>query len=98
MKQRARVWLVFFGALQTASPAWADQIDNYLNTEMASHRIPGAALVVIRDGRQIKNSKYGLANLELNVPVKAGTVFEIGSITKQFTAAGILLLVQEGKL
>jgi D-alanyl-D-alanine carboxypeptidase len=98
MKQRARVWLVFFGALQTASPAWADQIDNYLNTEMASHRIPGAALVVIRDGRQIKNSMYGLANLELNVPVKAGTVFEIGSITKQFTAAGILLLVQEGKL
>ncbi|HSU56307.1 MAG TPA: serine hydrolase domain-containing protein, partial [Candidatus Dormibacteraeota bacterium] len=41
---------------------------------------------------------YGLANLELNVPVTPDTVFEIGSVTKQFTAAGILLLKQEGKL
>ena len=84
--------------LLALSQGRADQADNYLNSEMASHRIPGAALVVIRDGRQIKNSVYGLANLELNVPVKTNTVFEIGSITKQFTAAGILLLAQEGKL
>jgi D-alanyl-D-alanine carboxypeptidase len=85
-------------ALVMASQGRADQIDDYLKTEMASHKIPGAALVVIRDGREIKNSAYGTANLELNVPVKTNTVFEIGSITKQFTAAGILLLVQDGRL
>src|SRR5439155_13856036 len=45
-----------------------------------------------------KSSAYGLANLELSVPATPETVFEIGSITKQFTAAGILLLAQEGKL
>ena len=65
---------------------------------MKQHRIPGVALKVIRDGKVAKTGTYGLANLELNVPVSAETVFEIGSITKQFTAAGILLLAQEGKL
>jgi CubicO group peptidase (beta-lactamase class C family) len=45
-----------------------------------------------------KTAAYGLANLELQVPVKPETVFEIGSVTKQFTAAGILLLAQDGKL
>src|SRR5262249_29607351 len=45
-----------------------------------------------------KTSAYGLANLELSVPVTPETVFEIGSVTKQFTAALILLLEQDGKL
>ena len=54
--------------------------------------------MVIQDGKVVKTAAYGLANLELSVPVKPETVFEIGSITKQFTAAGILLLAQEGKL
>jgi CubicO group peptidase (beta-lactamase class C family) len=78
--------------------AEADQTDDYLNQQMQEHRIPGAALVVIKGGQVIKTATYGLADLEQNVPVKPETVFEIGSITKQFTAAGILLLAQDGKL
>src|ERR1035438_10563665 len=54
--------------------------------------------MIIQDGKTAKTAAYGLANLELNVPVKPETVFEIGSITKQFTAAAILLLAQDGKL
>ena len=46
----------------------------------------------------VKTACYGLANLELGVPVTTNTVFEIGSVTKQFTAACILLLQQQGKL
>jgi len=46
----------------------------------------------------VKTATYGLANLEWNVPVTAETVFEIGSVTKQFTAACILLLAQDGRL
>ena len=76
----------------------ADQVDNYLKLQMQEHRIPGLTLEVIRDGKAIKTAAYGLANVELNVPAKPETVFEIGSITKQFTAAGILMLAQEGKL
>jgi CubicO group peptidase (beta-lactamase class C family) len=65
---------------------------------MRQHRIPGLTLKIIRDGKEIKTAAYGLANVELNVPAKPETVFEIGSVTKQFTAAGILLLAQDGKL
>lgn len=76
----------------------ADQADEYLKAEMDQHRIPGIALRIIQDGKVTKTATYGLANLELNVAVKSETVFEVGSITKQFTAAGILSLAQDGKL
>jgi CubicO group peptidase (beta-lactamase class C family) len=86
-------------AVLLASPvARADQVDKYLKSQMQQHRIPGLTLKIVRDGRAIKTAAYGLANVELNVPGKPETVFEIGSVTKQFTAAGILLLAQEGKL
>jgi D-alanyl-D-alanine carboxypeptidase len=78
--------------------ASADQIDDLLVTEMRTRRIPGAALALIQHGVVVKTACYGLANLELGMPVTTNTVFEIGSITKQFTAACILLLQQQGKL
>ena len=52
----------------------------------------------IQKGRVVKMKGYGMASIEFDVPVTGDTVFEIGSVTKQFTAAGILLLAQEGKL
>ena len=78
--------------------ARADKVDDYIKTEMEKRQIPGLALTIILDGKETKTAAYGFANLELKVPVQPETVFEIGSITKQFTAAGILLLQQEGKL
>ncbi len=93
-----RVVLVCGASLLLAGSARADQIDNYLKGEMERHRIPGLALNIIQNGKSVKTACIGLANLELKVPVKPETVFEIGSLTKQFTAAGILLLAQEGKL
>jgi D-alanyl-D-alanine carboxypeptidase len=76
----------------------ADPVEDYMKSEMAQRRIPGAALKVIQGGQAVKTAAYGVANLEHNVPVKPETVFEIGSITKQITAAAILLLAQDGKL
>jgi CubicO group peptidase (beta-lactamase class C family) len=76
----------------------ADKVDDFLSGQMQEHRIPGLAVTVIQNGKAVKTEGYGLANLELNVRVTVETVFEIGSVTKQFTAAGILLLAQEGKL
>src|SRR3982074_3671066 len=90
--------LLFLIVCLASRPAHADRVDNYLKTEMKQRQIPGLALTIIQNGKTTKTSAYGLANVELNVPVKPETVFEIGSITKQFTAAGILLLAQEGKL
>lgn len=59
---------------------------------------PGCSLGVIRDGKLIYTRGYGRANLEHNLPITSRTVFDIGSTSKQFSAASILLLEQQGKL
>ncbi len=59
---------------------------------------PGCAMAVILNGKVILKKGYGLANLEKNIPITPATAFNIGSMTKQFTAACILILTQDGKL
>ena len=98
MKPLVFAFLLFLNAFLASRPAHADRVDDYIKTEMAKRQIPGLALTIIQSGKTTKSAAFGMANLELNVPVKIETVFEIGSITKQFTAAGILLLAQEGRL
>jgi CubicO group peptidase (beta-lactamase class C family) len=78
--------------------AQTDQIDDYIQIEMKKRQIPGLALVVIRDGEVIKMKGYGFANLEHDVPVTPDTVFELASVTKQFTAAAVMVLVEESKI
>lgn len=58
----------------------------------------GAAVLVQQNGAVLFNRGYGLASLELRVPVKADTVFHVASVSKQFTAAAILRLAEQGKL
>jgi CubicO group peptidase (beta-lactamase class C family) len=59
---------------------------------------PGYVVAVVRDGRIIHARGYGMADLERNVKLSPASVFDIGSTAKQFTAASILLLAQQGKL
>ncbi len=72
------------------------QLDDYLS-RAAALGFAGAVLVA-RDGRVILRKGYGLANRERGIPVTAETVFDIGSITKQFTAAAVLKLEEQGRL
>jgi D-alanyl-D-alanine carboxypeptidase len=76
----------------------ADRVDDIVKAEMARQHIPGLALAVMKDGRIVRSGGYGLANVELGVPVTAKTVFKIGSLSKQFLAAATMILVQEGKV
>lgn len=62
------------------------------------HDMPGVSALVIKDGKPILRKAYGLANVELGVPVKPEHVFRIGSTTKLFTATAVMLLVDEGKI
>ncbi len=78
--------------------ARADRVDDYIRERMERRHIPGVALAVVRDGKIIKARGYGLASVELKVPVTPETVFEIGSVSKQITAAAVMLLVEDGKL
>ncbi len=81
-----------------AALAFADEVDRLVEEELQKQHIPGAAVAVLRDGRPVKVRGYGLANVEHQVPATAESVFKIGSISKQFIAAGILVLVGDGKL
>ena len=76
----------------------ADRVDDIVQAQMASQHIPGLALAVMKDGRVIKSVGYGLANVELNVPVTPASVFKIGSVSKQFLASAVMILVQDGKV
>src|ERR1039457_2954573 len=75
-----------------------DPVDTYIQAEMANQKIPGFALLVSRAGKVIRTQGYGLANVELQVPVKPETIFQSGSVGKQFTATAIMILVEEGKI
>ena len=84
--------------LLPAAPSRADEVDDYVVAQLKKAHIPGLSVAVVRDGRVVKCRGYGLASVELGAPATADTVYEIGSITKQFTATAIMLLVEEGKL
>ena len=74
------------------------KIDRVINEQMLANKIPGVSLAVLRKGKIVLLKSYGLANVEHQVPVKPETIFQSGSIGKQFTAAAIMILAQENKL
>lgn len=73
------------------------KIDEYL-TGIYKADQPGAAVLAVKKGEVIIRKGYGLADMELDVPITPEMVFRIGSITKQFTSVGILMLAEEGKV
>ncbi len=83
---------------QTADKALEARVDAAVMKLMDEKKTVGAEVGVMQGGKMILAKGYGLANIELGVPVKPDTVFRIGSITKQFTAAALLMLAEEKKL
>jgi CubicO group peptidase (beta-lactamase class C family) len=77
---------------------FADPVDAYINSSMKRQHILDLSLVVIRDGKIIKANGYGLASMELNLPAKPETVYELASATEPFAAIAIMLLVLNGKI
>jgi CubicO group peptidase (beta-lactamase class C family) len=84
------------GALSQNAAPLASKFDEYLSAA-AKMGFTGSALVA-RDGNVIFSKGYGMANAEWDIPNTPQTKFRLGSITKQFTAAAILLLQERGKL
>jgi CubicO group peptidase (beta-lactamase class C family) len=94
----AIVFLLIIAATgNTVAQNFEKQIDEMLEAQYKPD-IPGATALIAKDGKVIYRKAFGLANLELNVPMKPESVFEIGSITKQFTAVSILMLIEQNKL
>ena len=86
------------GAQASPAIAQSDRVDEMVRAEMRRQNIPGLSLAVLRDGRIIKAEGYGVANRALGTPATAQTVYKIASVSKQFIATGIMLLVQERRL
>jgi CubicO group peptidase (beta-lactamase class C family) len=78
--------------------ARADDIDDVIRAEMAAKKIPALSIAVIRNNQVIKQSVYGVASIELNVPATLDTSYSLASMTKIFTASAVMLLVQDGKV
>ena len=98
MKKALSIFFLFIG-FQIQAQTWQDtvlQIDKILNRYTDS--TPGAQIAISRGGQVIYSSAKGLADLEHKVPLTVNSVIEVGSVSKQFTAACILLLEQQGKL
>src|SRR5689334_15879158 len=74
-----------------------DRVDAVF-ADHAKKRAPGRAVGVAQNGKIVLERAYGMASLEYDVPLAQSTIFEAGSVTKQFTAASVLLLAADGKL
>ena len=85
-------------ALVAGRAAAGDSIDAFVSAEMSRQRIPGLSLAVVRHGVLAKAKGYGLASVELAVPATPRTVYQSGSVGKQFTAAAVMMLVEKGAL
>jgi uncharacterized protein (TIGR03435 family) len=73
-------------------------VDRYVTEEMEREHTPGLAVGIYSRGQILLARGYGLANVELHVPVKPETIFQSGSVGKQFVSAGVMMLVEEGKV
>jgi CubicO group peptidase (beta-lactamase class C family) len=102
MMHRASYFLIALLIANQSAPklqgAEADQVDAYVQAEMQKQKIPGLAVLIVRDGTIAKSQGYGLANVEHQVPVKPETIFQSGSMGKQFTATAMMMLVEQGKV
>lgn len=98
---RAFLILIALSSVQTGAFAATEEalneIEAFLTQTYPAGR-PGASIVIMEKGEIVHQAGYGLANVELGVPITNNSVFRIGSVTKQFTAAGIMLLEQRGAL
>lgn len=92
------LWASGAAAAAALDKPTADRIDKAAQAWIASGRTPGLAIAVMRHGQVVYLKGFGQANLETPAPVTPESVFLIGSLTKQFTAAAVLTLVDQGRV
>lgn len=88
------------GAAATSAGATfpADAVNRFVESELARQRIPGMSVAVVRGDSVVLMRGYGYANLELRVPASDSTIYQSGSVGKQFTSAAVMQLVNEGRI
>jgi Beta-lactamase len=92
------VLLSFVPAIKAQNPGPLDSVDQYGRAEVARQGIPGLSVAILRGDSVLMAHGYGYANLEGHAPATDSTVYEIGSVRKQFTAAAVMMLAEQGRL
>ena len=95
---RRSVLAMMFILLVLTGLASADPTDDFVKARLDEFNLPGLSLAVTRNGEVVKAEGYGLADRDRKMPATRDTVYKIGSVSKQFVATGIMLLVQENRL
>lgn len=98
MKKKIIAFLLYLLGFSGFGQAIESNAIDSLFAEWNTTQSPGCALGIMRNGQLIYSKGYGMANLEYTIPNSDSTVFRIGSTSKQFTAACIILLVEQGRL
>src|SRR5215210_4808849 len=94
-------WSTLFFCLPTGvaqRPTLPDSVDRFVKAELTRQRIPGVSVAIVRGDSILLARGYGVANVRQRIAATDSTVYSVGSLTKPFTAAGIVLLSQQGKL
>lgn len=94
--QKTLLWMMVAGMAGCSMDKGSD-VDRIM-ADYSGTGMPGASVMIIRDGEAVLTRSYGLACLDNEKPVTPDTSFRLASITKQFTATAVLLLVDDGKL
>lgn len=92
------VFLFLSSSLLAANSLDLKDFDAYVQKVMSDWKVPGAAIVIVKDGKVVLSKGYGLRDVKNNLPVTEQTLFPIASITKSFTVATLGTLASEGKL
>ena len=98
---RAVIWgvvLVLIAGAAALADSATNEIDSYVQQQLVARHVPGMSVGVLKAGKVVLAKGYGLANVELEVAATADTVYGLMSTSKQFLAAAVLLLVNQGKL
>jgi CubicO group peptidase (beta-lactamase class C family) len=90
--------LLFAPTAAAQTRAVADSIDGFVRSELAQQRVPGMSVAVLRGDSVLLARGYGYANVEHHVPATDSTIYEVGSVSKQFTAAAVVMLSEQGRL
>src|SRR5688572_2085087 len=97
MRRLTLTLLVAPTALMAQTRDIGPMVDSIFQRWNSTHT-PGCAVGVAQNGRVLLTRGYGMANLETGTPITANTIFESGSVAKQFTATAVWLLAMDGRL
>lgn len=98
MRRISTFVLIIITAFSAQAQNLESKVDSIILNVFKNTNEPGGVFMISKGGKAIYRKAFGKANLELNVDMKPENVFQIGSMTKQFTAVAILILQEQGKL